>query len=226
MHILPDPRPVFERYETLAREADAAFSRVKDGFPENVACRQGCSDCCHALFDLTLVEAAYLNNTFCEAFAPGPERSAVLERAHDADRKIQALKRKAFKAQQEGRDVDSILKDLAGKKARCPLLGDGDLCVLYDRRPVTCRIYGAPTAIGGKGHVCGKSAFVPGTPYPTVNLDRIHERLLGLSRDLALHMGSGFAEIHTVLVPVSMALITSYDAAYYGLGRAGGNGND
>lgn len=225
MRTLPDPRPVFERYETLAREADAAFSRVRSAFPENVACSRGCSDCCHALFDLTLVEAAYLNSAFRDAFAPGPERSAILERAHAADRKVQAVKRKAFKAQQAGRDVDSILLDLAGEKTRCPLLGDGDLCMLYDRRPITCRIYGTPTAIGGKGHVCGKSAFVPGKPYPTANVDRIHERLLGLSRDLALHMGSGFAEIHTVLVPVSMALTTSYDAAYYGLGRGGRNSN-
>ncbi len=225
MYSLPDPTPFFERYETLAREADAVFSRVRDAFPGGVTCREGCSDCCYALFDLTLVEAAYLNAAFLRAFPSGPERSAILERAHAADRKIHAIKRGAFKAEQAGEDVRAILEAIARERVRCPLLGDDDRCVLYAARPLTCRVYGAPTAVGGKGHVCGKSAFTPGRDYPTVNLDRIHERLAAMSREFAVHMRSGYTEIHTVLVPVSMALITAYDAAYYGLGKNAGAGN-
>ena len=219
MQKLPDFQPVFDRYETLAREADAVFSRVRGAFPDCVTCRQGCDDCCHALFDLTLVEAAYLNNAFLRAFPSGAARSAILERAYAADREVHKIKRKAFKAQEAGEDVDAILTELGRKRVRCPLLGDDGLCVLYDQRPVTCRLYGVPTAIGGKGHVCGKSAFSPGTAYPTANVDKLHESLLSLSRELALHTSSGYAEIHTVLVPVSMTLVTTYDAAYFGLGR-------
>lgn len=221
MTALADPRPVFERYEILARDADAAFARVKSEFSGCVTCHEGCSDCCHALFDLTLVEAAYLNDAFLRAFPPGAARSAVLERAYAADRQAHAFKREAFKASQAGRDVDAVLEDMAKRRVRCPLLGDGERCVLYEQRPVTCRVYGVPTAIAGKGHVCGKSAFERGRPYPTANLDRMHEKLLALSRDFASHMQSGFSAIHTVLVPVSMALITAYDAAYYGSGRKG-----
>jgi Uncharacterised protein family (UPF0153). len=225
MHTLPDPTPVFERYEVLVREADAIFARVRDEFSESVTCRQGCSECCHALFDLTLVEAAYLNSAFFDTYRSGPERSAILERAHTADRHVHTIKRKAFKDNQAGKDVDAILKNLAAERVRCPLLGKEDDCLLYDRRPITCRLYGIPAAIGGKGRVCGKSAFSPGGRYPTVNLDRIHERLIACSKDLARHMGSGFAEIHTVLVPVSMALTTEYTAAYYGLDKRRGAGN-
>ena len=221
MTALADPRPVFERYETLAREADAVFARVKSEFPGCVTCGEGCDDCCHALFDLTLVEAAYLNDAFLRVFPPGAARSAVLELAHAADRQAHALKRKAFKASQAGQDVDAVLEDMAKQRVRCPLLGDDGRCVMYELRPVTCRVYGVPTAIAGKGRVCGKSAFEKGKPYPTVNLDRMHEKLLGLSRDFAARMRSGFSDIHTVLVPVSMALVTVYDAAYYGIGRKG-----
>ena len=220
--MLPDPAPVFERYEALAREADAAFARVREAHPQSVACHEGCSDCCHALFDLTLVEAAYLNAAFVKTFPSGPERSAILERAHDADRKIHTIKRRAFKAEQAGEDVGAILAAVAGERARCPLLDGNERCVLYAVRPITCRVYGVPTAVGGKGHVCGKSAFAQGREYPTVNLDRIHERLASLSLEFATHMKSEYSAVHTVLVPVSMALTTTYDAAYYGLGKTGG----
>ena len=225
MQTLPDPTPVFARYEALAREADSAFSRVREAFPGCVTCHEGCGDCCHALFDLTLVESAYLNAAFLQAFPSGPERSAVLERAHAADRKIHAIKRRAFKAEQAGEEAAVILERIARERVRCPLLGNDDRCILYASRPVTCRVYGAPTAVGGRAHVCGKAAFARGGEYPTVTLDRIHERLASLSREFAAHMQSGFAAVHTVLVPVSMALITTYDAAYYGIGKNTGAAN-
>ncbi|CAK7001859.1 MAG: hypothetical protein DELT_00062 [Desulfovibrio sp.] len=219
MQKLPDPRPIFERYETLAREADALFDRVKTAHPECVTCHKGCADCCHALFDLPLIEAAYINDVFHKTFGTGAERSRILERAYDADRATHAVKRKAFAAQKAGESVAVILEEIAKKRIRCPLLGDDGKCALYEARPVTCRIYGVPTSIDGTGHVCGRAAFLPGKAYPTANMDRIHERLAVLSLDLSRHMQSGFAEMHTVLVPLSMALITSYDAAYYGLDK-------
>lgn len=219
MQPLPDPSPVFERYEILARETDALFARVKAEHAACVTCHEGCSDCCHALFDLPLIEAAYLNHVFHKKYQPGAERSRILELAHDADRAVHAIKRKAFAAQKSGATVEAVLAAVAHKRVRCPLLGDDDTCVLYGARPVTCRVYGVPAAIGGKGHVCGKAGFERGKAYPTANMDRIHERLASLSLDLARHMQSGLAEVHAVLVPVSMALITSYDATYYGLDK-------
>ena len=45
----------FKRYEAIIGEADQVFETVKGKYAENVRCEKGCSDCCHALFDLTLV---------------------------------------------------------------------------------------------------------------------------------------------------------------------------
>ena len=219
---LPDTSPVFARYATLMREADAVFARVREQHDSCVTCHEGCSDCCHALFDLSLVEAAYLHDAFVRAFPVGPDRSALLERADGADRKIHSLKRKAFKAAKDGGDTDAILANLAAKRVRCPLLDENNRCALYAARPVTCRVYGIPTDIAGKAHVCGRSRFQPGASYPTVHLDAIRHRLSVLSLDLSHQVGSGFAQIHTVLVPVSMALLTEYDAAYFGLDKKRG----
>ena len=222
---LPDMTPFFARYEAFAREADALFEHIRGQFPELVVCREQCSSCCHALFDLSLVEALYLNKAFLERIPEGSARAAVLEAADAADRHTARIKRKVFKESQAGKDSNELLAEVAALTVRCPLLDKDDRCLLYEVRPITCRLYGVPTAIGGKGHVCGKSAFLPGKQYPTVNMDKIHERLVALSKDLAAHAASEYAEIHTVLVPVSMALITEYDARYFGIGHKTGGRN-
>ena len=41
-----------------------------------------------------------------------------------------------------------------------------------------------------------------------------------MSRDIAAAVGSRFRELHTVYVPLSMALLTRYDDAYLGVGEA------
>lgn len=213
---LPDMTPVFQRYETLMAEVDALFARVRSSHSECVACHEGCSDCCHALFDLPLIEAVYLRYKFAAAFPIGAERSAILERAGQSDRQIHKIKRNAFAASQKGTGNDAILAAIGKERSRCPLLDENDRCALYESRPVTCRVYGIPTAIGGKGYTCGHSRFTPRQAYPTVHLEKIHERLAALSQELARHVEARYAEVHTVLVPVSMALLTTYDTAYFG----------
>ena len=44
------------------------------------------------------------------------------------------------------------MEEAARIKCRCPLLGDDDRCLLYQARPITCRLYGVPTAIAGQGY--------------------------------------------------------------------------
>lgn len=209
----------FRRYEAIIAEADQVFNTVKERFAQNVRCEKGCSDCCHALFDLTLVEALYLNANFLERFS-GREKSAVLERADEADRLVHRLKREAFKAVREGAGSQEILAQMAKVRVRCPLLDDEGACVMYDKRPVTCRIYGVPTAIGGQAHTCGKSGFEQGKAYPTVYLDRIQDKLYALSHELAGGLGSRYKELGEMLVPPSLALMTEYTEEYLGLGPA------
>lgn len=218
--MIPDLTSIFARYETLAAEADVLFTRVRNAHPECVTCSQGCNDCCHALFDVSLVEAMFLNRTFAAAYGHGRERSNILERAADVDRQLTRLKRELFQASKTGKKPEEIMEDAARLRVRCPLLDDDDTCLLYEHRPITCRLYGVPTAIAGKGHVCGKTAFTKGGAYPTVNMGKIQDRLAGLSQDIADAVHSRFTELHQVYVPVSMALLTRYDEAYLGIGPA------
>lgn len=215
---MPDFSPYFARYEVLVAQSDALFARIQAEFPSEVVCRERCSSCCHALFDLSLVEALYLNHKFQELVPFGQERSALLDKADYIDRATAKLKKGFYKDSKAGVDSNTILHKAAAMEMRCPLLDDNDLCSLYSVRPITCRLYGVPTAIGGKAHTCGKTGFAQGKPYPTVNLDRIQEQLATLSYDLATGIGSAYSELHLVYLPVSFALVTTFDASYLGIG--------
>lgn len=211
-----DLNPYFRQYEALSQAADQVFKKVKSEYPDCVKCDRECADCCHALFDLTLIEALYLNTRFKERI--GDENlEAALETANRADRTIHKLKGEAYRDLKAGKDENDILADLAAKKVRCPLLNDQDLCELYDHRPITCRLYGIPTSIGGLGRTCAISGFEGGKPYPTVNIDKIHGRLQEISGELLRDIKSQNIKLVDLLMPLSMALITDFDEGFLGI---------
>ncbi|MDO5483928.1 MAG: YkgJ family cysteine cluster protein [Desulfovibrionaceae bacterium] len=218
--MIPDLTPIFVRYEKLRAETDNLFTRIREEYPACVTCKEGCSDCCHALFDLSLVEGMYINRAFEASVPHGPLRSAILTRASETDRRLTRLKRDLYRAEKDGEDPLKVMTRAAQLRLRCPLLDEDDRCLLYDARPITCRLYGVPTAIAGQGHVCGFSAFEKGHGYPTVHLDKIQARLEALSLELAQAVGSRFSELHETYVPLSMALITRYDEDWLGIGPA------
>ncbi|MEW6670781.1 MAG: YkgJ family cysteine cluster protein [Thermodesulfobacteriota bacterium] len=208
--------PFFKQYEALVHMADGLFKRVRDEYSDCVTCKIECADCCHALFDLTLIEALYLNHHFNQTLND-PEKDGLLEIANRADRSVYKIKRRAHQALKKGAAESDVLIRVAEERVRCPLLDEGNLCRLYAFRPITCRLYGIPTSIQGAGHTCGRSGFVRGTAYPTVSLDVIHRKLFELSAALVKELGSRHSQMAEMLVPVSMALLTVFDEDYLGL---------
>ncbi len=223
--MLDDPltplEPVFAEYERLAAQVDSLFAGVRDQYPEAVACGDGCSDCCHALFDLSLIEALYLHRAFTRRFDFGKERSNILERADAADRAVYVLKRRLHKESTEGRTPEELARAAGAERLRCPLLSEDDRCVLYDQRPLTCRAYGLPLSIDGVGRACPRSRFDRGGSYPALDMDKVNAYLAELSVQAAQLLKSRFTELHTVYVPVSTALLADYDAEYLGINQKG-----
>jgi Fe-S-cluster containining protein len=206
----------FDRYKALVDQVDAVFQRVQAEHEECVRCRVGCSDCCHAIFDLSLVEALYIKAQFDKVFKDS-ERAQIIERANEADRAVYRLKRQAFKDHEKGKPESEILEEMAAKRIRCPLLDADGRCAMYADRPLTCRLYGIPTVIGDKAHTCGLSGFEQGKAYPTVKLDVIQKKLYDLSAELGRDIGSRYPKLGELLVPVSMALLTEYTEEYLGV---------
>lgn len=207
---------LFEKYKKIVGSADKVFEQIKKEYSDCVSCKIECSDCCHALFDISFVEALYISQRFREKFN-GPELDKLLDKANKADRKIYKLKKEAYKDFKEGKDETAIFEKMAEERIRCPMLNDSDQCDIYEFRPITCRLYGVPTAIGGKGHTCGLSGFKKGQSYPTVNLDAIHQALFNISSEIVKQIGSKYSGMSEMVVPLSMAILTVYDEEYLGI---------
>jgi len=215
--------PYFDKYKAIVDQVDAVFKKVHEEHQDCVRCRVGCSDCCHALFDLSLIEALYIKAQFDNIFKDSA-RALIVERANEADRAVYRLKRQAFRDHENGKPENQILEEMAAHRIRCPLLNSDDQCDLYAHRPLTCRLYGIPTVIGDKAHTCGLSGFEQGKPYPTVKLDAIQHKLYDLSVELANDIGSRYPKLAELLVPVSMALLTDYTEEFLGVRGASTDG--
>ncbi len=214
-----DFSPYFKRYEDLTIKCGQAFDKIKEEYPDCVKCVINCSDCCHALFDLTLIEAIYINHYFNEMIAD-EKREEIINLANIADRSVYKIKKKAHQNYKSGESEDNIIAQIGKERVRCPFLDQEDQCSLYSRRPITCRLYGIPTSIGGKGHTCGESNFVEGVSYPTVNLDIIHNELYMISSDLVKAIKTPYVKMSDLLVPLSMAILTEYSDEYFGLAES------
>jgi Fe-S-cluster containining protein len=207
----------FGKYEVLVSEVDKIFAAMQNAHKDCVRCKIYCCDCCYAVFDVTLIESVYINYHLNRSLKR-KERRQILRRAEKADREYYQIKNKLKKMYiKEGKPPEEVFLHLAQERVQCPLLNDERLCDLYDRRPITCRVYGIPTSIGGKPHICLESGFKEGVAYPAVNLDNINDRLLQLSKDLLRETGSSRSKIHMSLVPVSAALMTTFDEEYFGI---------
>ena len=211
-----DLKEHFVKYEALVHMVDGVFERVKKEFPKEVFCRKKCSDCCYAIFDLTLIEALYLNDKFLKNFS-GMEKNSLIEIADKTDRVLVKMKRNAYREVKNGADQLEIVAKMSQERVRCPLLGKDDLCVMYEHRPITCRIYGIPTSTAGSSHICGRTNFKQGEPYPTLNMDKIYSQLQLLSVQLIKDINSEQIKMHEMLIPVSMAMITQFNEEYLGV---------
>ncbi len=210
----------FVKYEALVDMVDKVFEKVKAEYPKEVFCREKCSDCCYAIFDLTLIEALYLNHKFKETFK-GREKADLIAIADKTDRALVKMKRDAYKKVKEGANELEIVGRMSQERVRCPLLAEDNLCQLYEFRPITCRVYGIPTSTAGVSHICGRTNFKQGEPYPTLNMDKIYTQLQLLSAELIRDIKSSNIKMHEMLVPVSMALVTQFNEDYLGVKHHG-----
>lgn len=215
-----DFKEAFVKYEALVSMIDSIFDKVRAEYPKEVFCREKCCDCCYAIFDIPLIEAVYLNHKFKEKFQ-GAEKSRLVDLAAKVDRSLFKMKRDAQKAVNDGKEELEILAKMSQERVRCPLLGEDNLCRLYESRPITCRLYGIPTATAGASHICGRTNFKQGGKYPTVNMDTIYAQLQLISAEMVKAVQAENIKTCELLVPVSMAMITDFDAEFFGVKKDG-----
>ena len=160
----------FIELSRLFELCDQAVADVKQNYPKEMVCRKGCADCCHAFFDVSLIEAININRAF-----------------NKLDRKQKReIIRNAEKFNEQWQKLNNMGTDVSKMRIKCPLLSKKHReCQLYQVRPVNCRTYGIPTLFDGSTHVCGLSGFKKGQKYPTLNMEPIQQKLLELSQQIS-----------------------------------------
>lgn len=209
-----DLKKHFTKYEALVSIVDSIFNKVREEYPKEVFCRKKCSDCCYAIFDIPIIEAIYINHKFNETFS-GTKKMELIDTASKVDRSLFKMKRDAYMDVQQGANELDVLAKISVERVRCPLLGADNLCVLYESRPITCRLYGIPTSSAGTSHICGRTNFTQGGKYPTVNMDNIYSQLQLISAEMTKAIKAKNIRICEMLIPVSMALITDFNEEFF-----------
>lgn len=124
----------FERYEQLLEKIDAHLESGKG------ACCGKDAEACSRSFQLSLIEALYLNNKVNVALSSA-QRSSVIEKAASATGSDTPAGSEPPAVQGD----DDAGSPLASNDA-CPLR-QGDQCLLEQYRPIHCRISGCETGL-------------------------------------------------------------------------------
>lgn len=197
------------RYLELVQRADHIFETVRKKHPDLIICRSGCDDCCSVYFQLSFIEAFYLSGLFKQSLEP-----SVRERVmHQLDL-LEPHYRNAEALLAGAEEQDKI--EIASKlKTPCPL-NEGHGCVLYEHRPITCRLYGIPQKIGNKVISCPNNFFRRGENYVTVDIDEIQKILHGYSRDFLIDLiGVGPKTPFTPTFSMPNVLKTNFDRNFF-----------
>ena len=149
------------RDRELVQIVDASLAEVARQAGALLACRIGCTQCCHGAFAINALDAARLRAGMAELREADPALAAAIERrardwlaAHGVDfpgdRKTGAL---GSSAEERERFAEFA------NEAACPALDPASgRCGVYAWRPMTCRIFGPPVrsvndeGIEGLGH--------------------------------------------------------------------------
>lgn len=144
-------------YRQLLQEIDEWFTMCLQVGGSTLSCRGGCSSCCRALFDITLLDAWLLKEAFA-GLAPKVQ-AQVLDRCQP---RLSELRGRwpelsnpyLLNALPEEEWLSTPEED----QTPCPLLDENGYCLVYAARPLTCRLHGLPNVdISGEnfdGTVC------------------------------------------------------------------------
>ena len=142
----------------LVQILDASLAEAAGRAGTFLACRIGCTQCCHGAFAINALDAARLRAGMTELRAANPVLAAEIEcraRAwlteHGAN----------FPGDRNSGALGSSLEDQArfedfADDAACPALDPATgLCDVYAWRPMTCRVFGPPVRAAGENGVEG-----------------------------------------------------------------------
>ena len=206
--------PTLHAYRMLLGEVDTWFTSCLRAGGPSLSCRGGCSACCRALFDISLLDAWLLKEGFASLNADiqaqvlsrcQPWLSELLVRWPDLHNPY------LLNALPEEEWLSTSEED----QTPCPLLDERGYCLVYESRPLTCRLHGLPNIdITGEdfdGTVCTLHTGNP-LDLPAHMLRwrfrKVFTQEIDLSRGFARELtGTSWSELDTF---IPLALLADY----------------
>ncbi len=135
---------ILDAYGELISVIDVWFSRCQTALPDQIRCGQGCSGCCRALFDITLLDAWNLQRGF--KLLPSATQAVIRGKANQRLALMltpwpEFAEPYLLNYRPEG-DWEQLMPD--EDETPCVFLDDAGRCLVYDHRPMTCRLHGLP----------------------------------------------------------------------------------
>lgn len=147
---------LLQRDAKLIQIVNAALADATLRAGAHLACRPGCTQCCHGTFAINPLDALRLRSAMASMAETQPEQAAVL-----AARAQKFLAE--FGPDFPGDSATGILGtspeeeadfENFANEAPCPALNpENGLCDLYEARPMTCRVFGPPVRMSPSSDV-------------------------------------------------------------------------
>ena len=151
----------------LVQIMDAALVDAARRSGDWLACRPGCTQCCHGAFAINALDALRLRTGMETLHAADHSRAEAIEeraRAWIAEHGA-AFPGELATGLLGTSDEDQASFEEFANEAACPALSPATgLCDVYEWRPMTCRVFGPPTRMGkGDALGCCELCFIDAT---------------------------------------------------------------
>lgn len=142
--MMKDLEKIVSSYGRLLAEVDTWFASCLAAHPQTIACRSGCSECCRGLFDITLLDACYLNSGFnrLPSIVQEEVREKALQRLVGLKELWPEFAPPFILNYRPDEEWGKLMPE--DDETPCVLLGSNGTCLVYDHRPMTCRLHGVP----------------------------------------------------------------------------------
>ena len=130
--------------ESLIQIVDAALASAADRSGPHLACRPGCSQCCHGVFEISALDALRLREGHAQA---APEVAARIRDRIDQARihLTPFFPGDPSTGVLRGSEEEIELFEEWAHADACPILDPAtQTCDLYEHRPILCRTFGPP----------------------------------------------------------------------------------
>ena len=159
--------PLPARDAELVQIMDAALSDAARRAGSWLACRPGCTQCCHGAFSINALDAVRLKSGMEALDASEPQTAANIRlRAHGwIDQYGPDFPGDAVTGILGTSEADQARFEDFANDAPCPALNpETGLCDVYEWRPMTCRVFGPPVRVGdGEALACCELCFIGAT---------------------------------------------------------------